>query len=182
MVSINAEHKLSVSISDAAGRGVMSAQIEPYDGTTPNALITWSCRQHDAVVNVTGFGNCLESRSIDALGNVTKSRSDGAGRTLESEDAGGHVSTASYDAGGNVKQSRDPNGVGFDAVYDELGRQTQSTDTQGDTTKTVYNKAGQPVEQEDAKQNKTLTAYDARGRRQDVTDHASSLQAILGSP
>ena len=173
VVSINAEHKLSVSISDAAGRGVMSALIEPYNGTTPNALITWSCQQYDNVVNVSGFGNCLESRSIDALGNISKRRSDGAGRTLESEDADGHISTAKYDAGGNVKQSRDPNGVGFDALYDELGRQTQSTDTQGDVTKTVYNKAGQPIEQEDAKQEKALTAYDARSRRQSVTDRAS---------
>ena len=64
MVSINAEHKLSVSISDAAGRGVMSAQIEPYNGTTPNALITWSCQQYDNVVTVSGFGDCLESLGI----------------------------------------------------------------------------------------------------------------------
>jgi len=40
VVSINAEDKLSVSISDGSGRGVMSAQIEPYDGArTPAPLI-----------------------------------------------------------------------------------------------------------------------------------------------
>ena len=130
-----------------AGRSVMSAQIELHDGPNPNALITWSCSQHDNVVNVSGFGDCLESRSIDALGNVTKSRSDGAGRTLESLDADGNISTAEFDASSNTLKSRDPNNIGFDAIYDELGRVTSRTDTYGDSSGSTYDKSGNALTQ-----------------------------------
>ncbi len=68
LVVINPEFEVSFTISDAAGRIVMSGKLDNYTGT-PNNLLTWSCQAHDTVTAVAGFGNCLESRSIDALGN-----------------------------------------------------------------------------------------------------------------
>ena len=49
VISVNAEDELSVSISDGMGRGVMTAQIQPWDGPQPFTLVTWSCQKarHD---------------------------------------------------------------------------------------------------------------------------------------
>lgn len=176
-VSISGEEEISVSITDAAGRTVISAQLEPHTDTNTGDLITWNCQQYDNTYTKTGFGDLVETWSIDALGNISKSRTDGGGRTLESVDAGNNVSTSEYDAGGNVKKSRDPNGVGYDAVYDDLGRATNQTDTYGDTTTTGYNLAGNVVTQTDAKSKTTTTVFDARGRRVSVTDRLSGTTA-----
>ena len=67
------EDVLSVSISDGSGRSVMTAQIQGPGGGSANALVTWSCTKYDIVTEISGFGDCLETQSIDALGNVTKS-------------------------------------------------------------------------------------------------------------
>ena len=44
----------------------------------------------------------LESLSVDALGNSTKSRSNGLGHTVQSVDQAGNMSIVQYDAGGNA--------------------------------------------------------------------------------
>ena len=133
-VVINAQDEVSFSISDGAGRTVMSGQLDNYTGTANN-LLTWSCQLHDTVTTIAGYGDCLESRSIDALGNVTKSLTDGAGRTIQSIDQLSKVTSFTYDAGGNQLSVRDPNSVGQDVVYDALGRAGLTTDTAGATTK-----------------------------------------------
>lgn len=53
---------------------------------------------------IDGFGDCVESRGIDAMGNITKSRSDAAGRALEIEDAEGRISTAKYHSRNTMRQ------------------------------------------------------------------------------
>ncbi|HMO93708.1 MAG TPA: RHS repeat protein, partial [Pirellulaceae bacterium] len=131
-VTIDPELVISASISDGTGRTVITGLLDP--STTPNPLITWSCQSYDHVVSIGTFGSVEETRSIDATGNVSRSRSDGAGRTLQSVDEANQVTQYVYDPQSNVVQTRDPNNVGFDAVYDGLGRQTSSTDTQNDTT------------------------------------------------
>ncbi len=65
LVVINPEFEVSFTISDAAGRTVMSGKLDNYTGTANN-LLTWSCQAHDTVTPVAGFGNCLESRSMVA--------------------------------------------------------------------------------------------------------------------
>ena len=149
-VVINAEGEVSFSIADAAGRSVMSGQLD-----SSNALITWSCQLHDAIVSVSGFGNCLQSQSIDALGKSTKTLTDGAGRTLKSIDQLDKVTTFTYDASGNQLSVRDPNSVGQDVVYDALGRAGLTTDTSSDTTNSTYDKAGNQIAAVDGKSNST---------------------------
>ncbi|MEZ6134832.1 MAG: hypothetical protein R3C53_07975 [Pirellulaceae bacterium] len=171
-VVINAQDEVSFSISDAAGRTVMSGQLDNYSGTN-NALLTWSTQLHDTVTAVSGYGDCLESKSIDALGKATKSLTDGSGRTIQSIDQLGEITSFTYDAGGNQLSVRDPNSVGQDVVYDALGRAGLTTDTASDTTNSTYDKAGNRVSATDGKSNSTTYVYDARGRQKSQTDRLS---------
>ncbi len=130
-ITINSEDEISFSISDSAGRTVMSGKLNNHRGsgaTAVNTLATWSCQLHDATTSLSGYGTVLVSQSIDALGNSTKTWTDSAGRTLRSIDQLDRVTAVSYDAGGNQLTVRDPNNVGADMVYDSLGRNTQRTE------------------------------------------------------
>ena len=129
-VTINSEDEISFSISDSAGRTVMSGKLNNYRGsgaTAVNTLASWSCQLHDATTNLSGYGTLLISQNIDALGNATKTWTDSAGRTLRSIDQLDKVTAVTYDSGGNQLTVRDPNSVGADMVYDSLGRNTQRT-------------------------------------------------------
>ncbi len=176
-VVINPEFEVSFTISDAAGRTVMSGKLPGCAGvplaSDPNSLLTWSCQTHDTVTAVAGFGNCLESRSIDALGNTTKSLTDGAGRTLRSIDQLGNATVFTYDANGNQLSVRDPNSVGQDVVYDALGRSGLTTDTANHTTNSTYDKAGNKIATIDGKDQTTSYKFDARGRQISQTDRGS---------
>jgi RHS repeat-associated protein len=169
-VAVNAEEELSFTIVDSASRSVMSGTIEPHDGTTPNALITWNCSVYDATHSHATYGDLAETTSVSATGNTRSSRRDGAGRLLESEDAGGFTTEMSYDAAGNLTSSRDPNNIGTDCSFDELGRQTSCTDTAGHTTQTGYDLGGNITSRTDAKGKSSTTVFDARGRRISSTD------------
>ena len=151
-------------------RSVISAQLQPWNGPEPFAIVSWSCQLHDLNGSVNSFGLVLTTRSIDPLGKTVVSFTDGAGRTLETHDQSESVTAMSYDAGGNVLSVRDPNGVGYDAVYDPLGRMTSQTDTWGDTNSMTYDREGNVVTQTDAKTKVTTIAYDAQNRRTAVTD------------
>jgi len=153
------------------------------DAGTASALRTWSCNVPDTLIAAAGLPTgsnvvaglpteplVLESISVDALGNTTKSRSNGLGHTVQTVDQAGNISSVQYDAGGNAIVSRDPNNVGQDCVYDALGRRTQCTDTVGSVTKTGYDKSGQQISATDAKNKTTYYVFDARGRRRRETD------------
>ena len=176
-VVINAQDEVSFSISDAAGRTVMSGQLDNYTGTA-NTLLTWSCQLHDTVTTVAGYGDCLESHSIDALGNVTKSLTDGGGRTIQSIDQLSKVTSFTYDAGGNQLSVRDPNNVGQDVVYDALGRAGLTTDTAGATTNSTYDKAGNRVAAIDGKTQSTTYVFNARGRQKSQKDRNNGTTAF----
>jgi len=176
-VTINSEDEVSFSISDAAGRSVMSGKLNNYRGsgaTAANTLASWSCQLHDETTTLSGYGTLLVTKSIDSLGNATKTWTDGAGRTIRSLDQLDKVTAVTYDAGGNQLTVRDPNNVGADMVYDNLGRNTQRTDTFGDVTKTEYDRAGNAVKQIDAKNKNTLISFDTRNRRKSTTDRISA--------
>ena len=174
VVSINGEEEISFRISDGAGRTVMSGQIQSHADPSPNDLITHSCQKHDTVINIAGFGDTLESRSIDANGKMTKTRADGAGRVLESEDQLGNVSVMTYSASGQVLTSRDPNGVGVDRVFDDLDRVISTTDTWGDQNLVAYYVGGMVKTQTDATSKSNTNVYDERGRLVTVTDRLSN--------
>ena len=180
-VVISAEDEISFSISDSAGRTVMSGKLNNYrgsGGTALNTLSSWSTVLHDATTNLSGYGTVLVTKNIDALGNATKSWTDAAGRTLRSLDQLDNVTTVTYDAGGNQLTVRDPNNVGADMLYDALSRNTQRTDTYSDVTKTEYDRAGNAIKQIDAKNKNTLITFDARNRRKLTTDRISAATAF----
>ncbi len=179
---VSPEFEVSFTIIDATGRTVMSGKMPGCAGvppaSDPNSLLTWSCQAHDTVTNVSGFGNCLESRSIDALGNTTKSLTDGAGRTLRSIDQLGNATVFTNDAGGNQLSVRDPNNVGQDVVYDSLGRAGLTTDTANHTTNSTYNKAGNRIAAIDGKNRTTSYSFDARGRKKSQTDRLGGVTSF----
>jgi RHS repeat-associated protein len=166
---VTPEDEIRVTIQDGAGRTVASGWLEQAGGA-----ITWGTVQHDAVVTVSGFGDVLETRAYDALDHITRSRTDGAGRTLESEDAENEVSTFEYDGNSNLLASRDPNAVGLDCEFDERNRDVECTDTQGDVTARTYDKNNNLLTATDAKSNDTTCKYDPRDRRFECTDRISS--------
>ena len=178
-VTINAEDEVSFSISDAAGRSVMSGQLANYKTGTgtqaANTLLTWSCQVHDATQSLSGYGTVLETCRVDATGKTSKAWSDAAGRTLRSIDQLAKVTTRTFDAAGNQLSVRDPNSVGQDCLYDVRGRDTQCTDTAGAVTKKDYDKAGNVIKQTDAKNKFTYITFDARGREKTSTDRINGV-------
>jgi RHS repeat-associated protein len=176
-VTVNAEDEISFSISDSAGRTVMSGKLNNYKGsggTALNTLATWSTQLHDTTASLSGYGTVLESKSIDALGFATRSWTDAAGRTLKSFDQLDKATVVTFDANGNQLTVRDPNNVGADMIFDVLNRNTQRTDTVSAVTKTAYDKAGNATKQTDAKNKDTFITFDARGRRKQTTDRISA--------
>lgn len=171
-VVINGQDEVSFTLQDATGRTVMSGKLDNYTGTA-NALLTWSTQLHDTVATVTGYGDCLETANIDALGKATKSLVDGVGRAIRKIDELGNATVYTYDASGNQLSVRDANNVGRDVVYDELGRPGLTTDTASDTTSTTYDKSGNRTAAIDGKSHSTLYVYDARGRKTSETDRLS---------
>ena len=106
----------------------------------------------------------------NALGDIRKSLTDAAGRTIQSIDALSKITAYTYDAAGNQLSVRDPNSVGQDCVYDGLGRDTSCTDTASDATSQTYDKAGNKITATDAKSETTTYTFDARGRQIKQTD------------
>ncbi|AMV32618.1 tRNA nuclease WapA precursor [Pirellula sp. SH-Sr6A] len=180
-VVISPEDEISFTISDAAGRSVMSGKLNNYRGsgsTALNTLATWNCTVYDATTSLSGYGTVLVTKSVDPQGNTTASWTDAAGRTLRSIDQLGKVTTMTFDAAGNQLSVRDPNNVGADMLYDALGRNTQRTDTNSAVTKTEYDKAGNAIKQTDAKNKHTYITFDARGRRKSTTDRISAVTSF----
>ncbi|MBL8890296.1 MAG: RHS repeat protein [Planctomycetaceae bacterium] len=174
-VSVNHDaSSVTFQISDGAGRTVMSGQLNGPSHATPSGLLDWQCMTYDTTVSIVNYGTVQEIQSIDQANQISKTRTDAGGRTLESYDTLNKKSWAEYDPAGNVKKSRDPNNVGFDAVYDLLGRATSQTDTVGDVTSTSYDKAGNVKTQTDAKNKVTTTVYDVLGRTKGVTDRLTN--------
>ncbi len=169
-VSINAEEEISFSISDAAGKSVMSGIIEPHDGANPNSLLSWNVTPDQATTNLAGYGTVVVSKSVNAFGKSNTQHSDAAGRTIQSIDALGKITSYTYDASGNLLSVRDPNNVGQDCTYDALGRGLTCTDTGGASTSSTYDDAGNKIVSTDAASNNTTYTFDARGRQIKQTD------------
>jgi YD repeat-containing protein len=133
---------------------------------------------HDAIVNISNYGDVLETSTANALGHTNRSRTDGVGRSIQSVDAANFVTNVKYDANGNLLYVRDPNNVGQDCVYDALNRDKQCADTQeildNVNRRKVFNLAGQVIQEIDAKTHATTHIYDARGRKASTTDRISA--------
>ena len=158
----NPAGELSVQISDGLGRSVASAILEPSN----YSVITWNTTAYD-VISANGL---VETASIDALNNTTKSRADGAGRVFESVDALGNVSTASYDANSNRVSYRDASGVGEDCTFDARNRDVSCVDTAGSTTTKVFDANNNLLSVTDSKGKNSTYIYDLRNRKISQTD------------
>ncbi len=144
-----------------------------FPDPSDSSLISWNCSRNLETTTLAGYGTVLVSSSINALGNVRRSYTDAAGRTIESHDALGKVTAYTYDASGNQLSVRDPNNVGQDCIYDALGRDTSCTDTAGDTTSSSYDAAGNKIVSTDGKSETTTYEFDARGRQVKQIDRLS---------
>ncbi len=170
VVSINGEEEVSVAISDVLGRPVITAQLQPWDGPTPFALVTWTSFRYDIWQTLAGFGTVIESRMVDANGKTIRSREDGSGRKLETYDQLNKITKIEYNANGNIVKFRDPNNVGYDATHDQLGRRSSQTDTFGNVTSMTYNKYGMVTTETDAKGKVKTFTYDAQNRLKTTID------------
>ena len=97
---MNAEGEVRFSITDGSGRGVISGAIDKNDLST---VVTYSTSHYDTVT----AAGLLETSRQTALGFTSSSRTDGLGRTWESENAEGDIAVVTYDNNGNVLTSRD---------------------------------------------------------------------------
>ncbi len=165
----NPEGERTLSIKDGLGRAVRSVQLDAN-----GAAVVSSTTTHDALVTIAGYGSVVETTQSNALGHTSRTRTDGAGRVIESVDAENFVTSFEYDANGNRLKVRDPNGVGQDCVYDALNRDVSCSDTQELLSNLVrtktYDLAGNTTKQTDAKGNSTYSYFDARGRRFETKD------------
>jgi RHS repeat-associated protein len=166
-ITINPAGETQVSIQDGVGRTIAQGAYHKDDFANGTyTLVTWSTVVHDSVTPA----GLLETKQISALGFVNKSRSDGAGRTLEVEDTLGNVSTRSYDANSNIVASRDANGVGQDCSFDNLSRDLTCTDTEGSSVSKIFDLNNNILSSTDSKAQITESAYDARNRKESTTD------------
>ncbi len=164
------EKTMQVSISDAAGRSVMSALLSGPAATPPNQLLDWSCTQHDLVYNLSGVGDTQQTKQVDTDGNVVSRLSDGYGQGIGSLDQDSNLTQAEFNPGGQPLTVTNALSHDTTFVYDTLGRQTSMT-TPAATTNSVYSATtGQLTSQSDGKSQSTSCQYDAIGRPSITTD------------
>ncbi len=163
----------ALAISDGVHRSFRAVQLDAN-----GAALTSNTQTYDALVTVANYGDVLETSSANALGHTNRSRSDGAGRSIQSVDAANFVTNVKSDANGNRLSVRDPNNVGQDCVFDALNRDNQCADTQelldNVNRRKSFNLAGQVVQEIDAKNKTTSHVYDARGRKATTTDRINA--------
>ncbi len=172
VLTTNPAGERGLSLRDGLGRNVRSVQL-----AADNTALVSNTSTFDTIVNMSGYGDVLETASSNALGHTNKSRTDGAGRTMQSLDATGAITTFVYNANGQRLSVRDPNNVGQDCTYDPLGRDLSCTDTAGAVTSRTYDLAGNVKTQTDAKGKLTAMVYDSRSRRTSLTDRISAVTA-----
>jgi YD repeat-containing protein len=102
-VSVNHDaSSVTFQISDGAGRTVMSGQLNGPAHASPSGLLDWQCMTYDTTVSIAGYGTVQEIQSIDQANQISKTRTDAGGRTLESYDTLNKRSWAEYDPAGNL--------------------------------------------------------------------------------
>ncbi len=86
-VSVNHDaSSVTFQISDGAGWTVMSGQLNGPSHASPSGLLDWQCMTYDTTVSIARYGTVQEIQSIDQANQISKTRTDAGGRTLESYD------------------------------------------------------------------------------------------------
>nr|WP_303740666.1 RHS repeat-associated core domain-containing protein [Lutispora saccharofermentans] len=115
--------------------------------------------------------NNLQSKSYDALGNMTQFSYDRNGRLIYTIDAEDHVTTQSYDDLGNIEAETDGRGISIVYEYDEFNNMTAVTNAKGERTEYAYDLNGNILTQKDAKGNTTTYEYNAANKAIRRIDH-----------
>jgi YD repeat-containing protein len=149
--------------------------LQPWNSAQPFAILNWSCSVHDLSASISGLGDVVESKSIDASGKSVRTLYDGLGRELETYDQAGNKSFRTFSPAGPVLSARGPNGVGYDLVYDQLGRTISRTETGGDVNSTTYDREGNVLSLTDPKGNVTSMTYDAQNRIKTKRDRVNGI-------
>jgi RHS repeat-associated protein len=108
--------------------------------------------------------------ALDPLGFRTTLAYDAANRPVAQTDPLGHRTTSVYDAAGRLIATVNPLGARTTFSYDAAGRQQAILDANGNAATTVYDELGRNVAQISALGHRTTTVYDAAGRRIGILD------------
>ena len=115
-----------------------------------------------------------ETRSIDALGNVSSQKSyrNRAAHTAFdfSTSAASALSAWSFSIGGHSVSNRTATGILSSRAYDALGRVVSTTDGRGNVSSYSYDERGRLASSTDATGATTAYGYDALGRQTSVTN------------
>ncbi|KUO70373.1 MAG: hypothetical protein APF77_03395, partial [Clostridia bacterium BRH_c25] len=121
--------------------------------------------------------NSLQSRSYDALDNLTQYFYDRNGRLITTIDAENHITNQTYDDVGNIQSKSDGRGITTVYGYDEFNRLLSVTNAKGETTSYTYDLNGNMLTQTDAKENTTIYEYNVANKLVRRMDHGGKLGA-----
>jgi RHS repeat-associated protein len=119
-------------------------------------VLSQSGSLYDVTNNTTGI--------IDANGKRTNTVYDQRGRRTRSIDALGNVTRFIYDAANQLVAQVDAKGNMTQFIYDDLGRRIRTIDPKGNSTQTIYDKNGNVTARIDENGNRTESRYDNRDR------------------
>jgi RHS repeat-associated protein len=108
--------------------------------------------------------------TVNPLGYRTTFGYDGAGRSIRTEDALGYVSSSVYDKAGRLVASVNPLSHRTTFAYDEAGRRVLVRDALEHRTTSVYDAAGRLIATIDALNQRTTYGYDRADRQIQMTD------------
>lgn len=176
----NPEGEVTVRVIDGIGRTVLS-----IDGEGDASTMAYDAKVTAAGSLLSGNGGIIvETSATDPLLHVTKSWTDGAGRTIQILDAASDAVTYTYDNNSNRLSFRDSapgSGVGEDCVYDLRNREIECRDTaeivQSDFRGTEYDAHSNVTRRTDAKGVDDICVFDARDRQINCTDRINAVTA-----
>ncbi|MGE5328496.1 MAG: RHS repeat-associated core domain-containing protein, partial [Deltaproteobacteria bacterium] len=114
--------------------------------------------------------NGLQTRSYDALNNLTRYSYDKNSRLLETTNPEGHTTSQTYDDIGNIETKTDGRGKTTAYAYDEFSRLVSVTNAKNETTNYTYDLNGNMLTQTDAKGNATAYEYNPANKAKKMTD------------
>jgi RHS repeat-associated protein len=110
------------------------------------------------------------TKTTDALGHVTSTAFDAAGRRVSFVDPTNNETRYAYDARGRMTQTTYPDGTVVSQTYDGVGQTTKVTDQSGRSTGFAYDEVGNLASSTDALNQVTQHSYDALNNLASTTD------------
>ncbi|HCC07105.1 MAG TPA: hypothetical protein DEP72_02915, partial [Clostridiales bacterium] len=120
--------------------------------------------------------NNSQTKSTDALNNVTQFTYDKNNRLIATTDAEGHTTSKSYDSVGNVATKTDGRGIVTAYNYDQYNRLASVVNAKSEKTVYTYDQNGNMLTQKDAKGNTTTFEYNVANKLIKLTDPADKIE------